>query len=120
MAEQILSTMATDPRIDMVFPDDPYIMSCGKNRPNAESTDQRLGITGPLPKSIVFPVESMFLARVIALEPLFDPGLTWNDYPSGPIPYDGMMIHALERLLPMVVTKTGYTLALSHVPGITR
>ena len=120
MADQILSIMAADPSIGMVFPDDPYIMSWGKNRPYAESMAQRLGIKDPLLKSIVFPVGSMFWARVAALEPLLGLGLTWNDYPAEPVPYDGTMLHALERLLPMVATKTGYTLALSHVPGITR
>ena len=120
MADRILSTMVADPCIGLVFPDDPYIMSWGKNRPYAESMAQRLGINDPLPKSIVFPVGSMFWARVAALEPLLGLGLTWNDYPAEPVPYDGTMLHALERLLPMVATKTGYTLALSHVPGITR
>ena len=120
MADHILNTMAADPCIGMVFPDDPYIMSWGKNRHYAESMAQRLGIVDSLPKSIVFPVGSMFWARVAALEPLLGLGLTWNDYPVEPVPYDGTMLHALERLLPMVATKTGYTLALSHVPGITR
>ncbi|MBU2861282.1 glycosyltransferase [Acidithiobacillus ferrooxidans] len=119
MADRILGAMAADPRLGMVFPDDPNIVSWGENRPHAEAMAQRLEID-PLPEAIVFPVGSMFWARVVALEPLLTLGLSWPDYPAEPLPYDGSLLHALERLLPLVVTKTGHTLALSHVPGVTR
>ncbi len=119
MADRILATMTIDSRIGMVFPDDPYILSWGENRPHAEALAQRLGIS-QLPESIVFPVGSMFWARVSALEPLLTLGLTWADYPEEPVPYDGTMLHALERLLPLIATKTGHTLALSQVPGVVR
>jgi glycosyltransferase involved in cell wall biosynthesis len=119
MADRILGTMAADPRLGMVFPDDQNIFSWGENRPYAEIIARRLGIN-PLPEAIVFPVGSMFWARVAALEPLLTLGLDWEDYPAEPVPIDGTILHALERLLPLVVTKTGYTLALSHIPGLTR
>jgi glycosyltransferase involved in cell wall biosynthesis len=119
MADRILGVMAADPCLGMVFPDDPNIVSWGENRPPAEALARRLGID-PLPEAIVFPVGSMFWARVAALEPLLGLGLSWADYPIEPLPYDGTLLHALERLLPLVVTKTGHTLALSHVPGVTR
>ncbi|AEM49290.1 Rhamnan synthesis F [Acidithiobacillus ferrivorans SS3] len=119
MADRILGAMAADPRLGMVFPDDPNILSWGENRPYAEILARRLGID-QLPEAIVFPVGSMFWARVAALEPLLASGLDWEDYPAEPVPIDGTMLHALERILPLVVTKTGHTLALSHVPGVTR
>ena len=30
------------------------------------------------------------------------------------------MLHAIERLLPLVVDKEGYSQAVTHVPGVTR
>ncbi|MHB8321192.1 MAG: rhamnan synthesis F family protein [Acidithiobacillus sp.] len=121
MADRILGAMVADPRIGMVFPDDPNILSWGENRSHAEALAQRLGISAlPLPEEIVFPVGSMFWARVSALEPLLTLGLVWEDYPAEPVPIDGTMLHALERLLPMIVTATGHTLALSQVPGVIR
>jgi glycosyltransferase involved in cell wall biosynthesis len=119
MADKILSAFTTDPLLGMVFPDDPSIMSWGMNLPYAEALAQQLGMQS-LPKEINFPIGSMFWARVKALEALWDLELAWDDYPKEPLPYDGTELHALERLLPLIVTNSGYSLALSHVPGVIR
>ena len=75
----------------------------------------------PLPKTTFnFPVGNMFWARTTALKPLFDLGLAWDDYPSEPVPYDGSLLHALERILPFVTENTGFRNAVTHVPGFTR
>jgi lipopolysaccharide biosynthesis protein len=68
----------------------------------------------------VFPVGSMFWARVPALSALLGLGLRWEDYPEEPVPYDGTILHAIERMLPIVATASGGTILLSHVPGVTR
>ncbi|MBS0193643.1 MAG: hypothetical protein JSR34_05295 [Proteobacteria bacterium] len=62
----------------------------------------------------------MFWARTDALRPLFDLALDWSDYPSEPLPYDGSLLHALERLLPFVAAARGLRCALTNVPGVTR
>jgi lipopolysaccharide biosynthesis protein len=62
----------------------------------------------------------MFWARVDALRPIFAGQFGWEDYPEEPLPYDGTLLHAIERLLPFVAQKTGYRLAMTNVPGITR
>ena len=46
--------------------------------------------------------------------------LGWDDYPKEPVPYDGTVLHALERLLPFVASQVGYRFAATHVPGMTR
>jgi UDP-glucose 4-epimerase len=62
----------------------------------------------------------MVWAKVEALLPLFDLALDWQDYPAEPLPYDGSILHALERLLPLVAAKQGFRSVLTNVPGITR
>jgi len=54
------------------------------------------------------------------LTPIFEIGLDWQDYPMEPLPDDGSILHALERLLPFVVSKQGFRLMLTNVAGITR
>ena len=54
------------------------------------------------PPAIDFPVGTMFWARPEALAPLLRLGLNLDDYPDEPLPVDGTILHALERLLPLV------------------
>ena len=56
----------------------------------------------------------MFWARPEALEPLFSLGLKWDDYPVEPLPVDGTMLHALERLVPFSVEMAGFTTSSIH------
>lgn len=119
MADEILSRMAADPGVGMVFPDEPNIIGWTQNRSGAQELSDRLGL-GPIPDNPVFPVGSMFWARVTALRPLLGLGLTWQDYPEEPVPYDGTLLHVIERLLPMVATSSGASILLSNVPGVTR
>lgn len=119
MADIVLGRMASDVSIGLVFPDDPHFVDWGANRPHAETLAARLGL-GELPKHPVFPVGSMFWARADALRPLVDLELDWSDYPCEPLPYDGSMLHAIERLLPLVARKQSARIVLTHVDGITR
>lgn len=120
MVDLIVGRMADDPTIGIVFPDDPNFVGWGRNKPLAGSLARRLGIAGELPEHFVFPVGTMFWARVDALRPLFELGLATEDYPPEPLPYDGTMLHALERLLPFVAQSRGYRCVLTNVTGLTR
>jgi lipopolysaccharide biosynthesis protein len=119
MVDIILGRMAADHSIGMVFPDDPYIVGWEKNKPYAEALGQRLGLN-QLSENILFPVGTMFWARVESLLPIFELRLGWQDYPPEPLPYDGSILHALERLLPFVAAKQGFRSVLTNMPGITR
>jgi lipopolysaccharide biosynthesis protein len=111
--------MAADPSIGMVFPDDPYVVGWGKNRSFAEELGPYLGLAD-FPEHFLFPIGTMFWARVAAIRPLFELRLDWNDYPAEPLPYDGSMLHAMERLFPLVASTQGARSVLTNVAEITR
>ena len=120
IADTILQQFGLDDSIGFVFPDEPRILGWGENLPFALELAERLSIAA-LPKTTFnFPVGTMFWARTTALKPLFELGLTWVDYPAEPLPYDGSLLHAIERILPFVVEKAGFRNVVTHVPGITR
>ncbi|ARP84089.1 hypothetical protein CAL12_26920 [Bordetella genomosp. 8] len=113
IADRIVGRLATDPELGMIFPDNPGCIGWDKNRPHAELLAARLGIT-QLPSEFNFPVGTMFWARTDALRALLDLQLEWDDYPPEPLGYDGSMLHALERLLPLVVKNAGKRIAVTR------
>lgn len=119
MMDIVLDRFAKDPRLGLVFPDDPHLSAWDKNLEIAEGLAERMGIRAPLPPFFNFPLGTMFWARSEALAPLFELGLGWSDYPAEPVPIDGTIMHALERLLPFVIQHQAYKYATTHVPGVT-
>jgi hypothetical protein len=119
-ADAILAHFAEDPQLGIVYPDDPHLRDWGQNRDFADALARRMGIASLPDPPPSFPVGTMFWARPAALAPLLDLALDWSDYPADPLPSDGSMLHAIERLLPIVVAHTGYRRAAVHVPGSTR
>jgi glycosyltransferase involved in cell wall biosynthesis/SAM-dependent methyltransferase len=120
MASIILRRIAGDEPLGMVFPDDPHVFGWSGNREEVEVLARELGV-GSLPGEFFnFPLGTMFWARTQAIEPLLARRFTWDDYPEEPLPYDGTMLHAIERLLPAIASNKGYRHALTHVPGVTR
>ena len=119
MADAVLATMNADPALGLVFPDEPTAVGWGKNRGAAERVAARLGL-GELPQAFMFPVGSMFWARSSALEPMLGLGLTWDDYPDEPVPADGTILHALERLFALSLPSATPVFAVTSVPGVLR
>lgn len=120
MATCILNRMAEDDKIGLVFPDEPFIVGWGDNKGQAETLSKSLGIAELPDTHLWFPVGTMFWARTAALAPLFELDLDWGDYPEEPVPYDGTMLHALERIIPSVAEATGFRFELTNVPEVTR
>jgi lipopolysaccharide biosynthesis protein/glycosyltransferase involved in cell wall biosynthesis len=119
MADIILSRMADSPDLGLVFPDDPHVIGWDGNRRFVEPYLEALSLDN-LPKHLNFPVGTMFWARPQALKGLFDLRLQWCDYPAEPLPYDGSLLHGIERLFGVVAEQAGYKIANTNCPGVSR
>jgi hypothetical protein len=119
MADPILATMKADESLGMVFPDDPHAQGWNANRGIAESLASKIGLE-KLPEYFNFPVGTMFWARTVVLAPLIGLNLQWDDYPAEPLPYDGTLLHAIERLLPLTLHQQSLRAATTNVVGVTR
>lgn len=119
MADNIFSSMLQNPDLDLVFPDDPNIISWDKNRQIAEKLASKLGIK-ELPNNFNFPVGTMFWAKSDVLRKLLSLNLVWSDYPNEPIPNDGTILHAIERIIPFLTSNPESGYAVTNIPGITR
>jgi glycosyltransferase involved in cell wall biosynthesis len=121
MADTILSRMAADPTIGLVFADDPFAIGWMGNRDCAVALADRLNLArSSLKESFNFPAGTMFWARSAALRPLLDLDMQWDDYPPEPLPVDGSSLHAIERMLPFIVERAGFRSVATHVAGVTR
>jgi len=118
--DKILSMFGQDAMLGLVFADDPHLIGWDKNRMYAERLSRRIGIDSLPEQFFPFPIGTMFWARPQALKPLFDLRLGWDEYPEEPLPIDGSMLHALERLLPVVVESAGFGRMVTYAPGVTR
>ncbi|WP_322030598.1 rhamnan synthesis F family protein [Paraburkholderia sp. J76] len=119
-ARNILAAFATDPKVGLIFADDPNMIGWDKNFQYAEKLAAEMDIHDLPSQFFPFPVGTMFWARPAALKPLFDVGLDWDDYPAEPLPIDGTMLHALERMLPTIARRAGFESQVSYAPGISR
>ncbi len=119
MIDVVLERLEKDPELGLVFPDDPHVIGWMGNREIAMSLMHRMKLCGELPvRFINFPIGTMFWARTRALKPLFELKLDWPDYPKEPVPDDGTMLHAIERLLPVIAEKSGFKVAVTQVKGV--
>jgi glycosyltransferase involved in cell wall biosynthesis len=119
MLDRIVSRMAPDAGPDMAFPEDPYVFGDEANAAQVAEFAKRMGWPQP-PAHFRFPVGSMFWARPAVLRPLLDAGFTVEDYPEEPLPYDGTILHVLERALGLAAMASPRGLVVTNVPGVTR
>jgi lipopolysaccharide biosynthesis protein len=117
----VLSTIfAEDSSLGLVFPEDPHLVGWEKNLEIGRSLAAKMGLRRPLPLYLDFPVGTMFWARSKALEPLLALEWSWADYPEEPLAVDGTILHAFERLIPVVAEDAGFHIATTYFPGIVR
>ena len=119
MADIILGAMSENENMGLVFPSDPNLSDWDKNSLMGKKLLLQLGIDR-FYEQFNFPIGNMFWARTLALKSLLDLNLRYEDYPEEPIPGDGTILHALERVTAFVVEKEGYQIKMTHIKGITR
>lgn len=118
--DKIIQLFAERPQLGLCFPEDPNIVGWTENLVPAKDLAKEIGLLLNLPKAIEFPVGNMFYFRPEALKPLFDHNFTVSSFPAEPLPYDGTMLHALERLLPLIVEEQGFEWITTRIPGVNR
>ena len=111
--------MNQDPKLGLVFPQDPTCVGWNENFFIAKKLAHRLDINN-LPKYFDFPIGNMFWAKKGALSSLYNLNISWEDYPKEPIKYDGTVLHAIERLIPIIAKRSGFDYRMTHVEGLSR
>ncbi len=120
MLDRILTEMASDRDIGIVYPDDPNVMGWKENEALALDLAERLKI-GKLPFQFNFPMGTMFWIRNNLLERFVSLELDWSDFPAEPLPHhDGTILHALERLFGVLPGHMNMKTVVTNVRGITR
>ena len=119
MGDRVVKAMLRDPSIGMIFPDDPSAIGWDANHQHAAALAQTFNL-GTLPHHIEVPVGAMFWARRGALSAIYEQEWPWEVYPSEPLPSDGTMLHAMERLLPLISREAGFQTARCQVPSCSR
>ena len=116
----IVDKMSTDPSIAIAFPDDPHAVGWTTNLELGQALLTTLGWTEPTPSYFEFPVGTMFWASQDLLRLLNKLQLTLDQMPPEPLPADGTLLHAIERVLgiiPPIITKGSMTV---RMPGTDR
>ena len=114
----ILKTFIENPRLGLLVPPEPnhsyYFFSLGDewswNFDNCRIVAQKMGLTVPMAenKRVIAPLGSYFWFRTDALKALFNNNLDYTDFPEEPLPEDGSISHAFERIYPFVAQQAGY------------
>lgn len=107
----VIDIFEKNPHIGMLVPPSTHLaLSCemGKNREILMELFKKYKLTIPFDEEPLAPYGTMFWVRGEALSVLKRVPLTFGDFPCEPIPLDGTILHAYERLYPALVQESGY------------
>ena len=117
--KNVLCEFEKDPYLGILCPPFPthglYFMNLcsggwGPNYDNTRRLAKELGLNVPMSgeKTPIAPFGSVFWFRPAALEPLLARGWKHSDFPAEPLPGDGTISHAIERIYPFAAQQAGY------------
>ena len=106
-----------DPEVGLVYAEDHH---CVDESSNGVYIEELLGNVGlePRPPYYHFAIGTMFWARVAALKLLAQLDEDTFRLPE-PVPYDGSILHALERTIPQFVESAGFVCRRVYTPNTT-
>jgi len=116
--KNVVSTFNENPRLGMLLPPPVthgpyrYLISnfWGLNYKNTLELAEKLGVDVPIDNKIdpIFPTGGMFWFRTKALKKIIDYDLKYDDFPDEPMPVDGSLGHAFERIYCFAAQSEGY------------
>ena len=116
--ENVIETFCENPRLGLLAPPPPnhadYYPIIGDewtcNFENCVKLAKRLNIKAEFSatKPPIAPLGSIFWFRSKALSPIFEYPWKYEDFHSEPLPTDGTLSHAIERIYPFVAQHSGY------------
>lgn len=110
----LISTMIAEPRIGLIIPPEPIFKSFTKgtwgrrNLSLAEAVLKRIGIEKDICTTLSPSLGTVFWCRTKALAPLLCYEWKYDDFDDEPMPDDGTISHAIERILPQIADYCGY------------
>ncbi|MBB4116321.1 glycosyltransferase involved in cell wall biosynthesis [Rhizobium sp. BK226] len=119
MFDRILRAFSENEELRMVFPEDPHIMGWTENKAVSSPIAKALGMK-TMPENFSFPIGSMFWMKSDLFSKFVGLDLKWQDYPAEPLPIDGSILHALERLFGALPQAEGMKIAVTNVEDLTR
>jgi len=119
MLDSSIERFENNENLGIIYPSDPNVIGWNLNKREAESILMKISST-KVPNYFDFPVGTMFWLRSAVLRVLVDLKLDWSDYPKEPIPYDGTMLHALERIFGVLPGILDYDAMVTSIEGVMR
>jgi len=110
--KQVLNHFNENPESGIYYPTSFWMMPDWvnhwlKNKPHAQKMVKEWGVELN-DDFLTYPAGGMFWARPDALEQLLSKDYNYDDFPAEPLPNDGSELHALERMLGLLVEINGY------------
>jgi len=116
--QNVINTFDENPRLGMLFSPPvihgPYRLLIsnlwGVNHKNTIKLAEKLGVNVPIEEAIdpVFAAGGMFWFKPDALKKLVDYDWKYEDFPDEPLPIDGSLGHAIERIYCFAAQSEGY------------
>ncbi len=100
--------LLTNPPIKFAYTADYYWQEIGGNEDILKELFIELNLSIPFDEHPVAPFGSMFWIRKEAIKPLFRKKWAYEDFPDEPLPADGTISHAIERIYPSIAQEAGY------------